>query len=378
MPGACRTGPCHHPHHGGAWELDRLIGFYLIRTTHMPARRPRPAFLRHALVAVGVVCAALGNGSAMASSVDEVRQLLGTGQTGKALRAAERYLATNAQDPAMRLLKGFLLAESGRLSEAISTFVALTVDHPELPEPYNNLAVLYARQRQFDKARETLELALRTHPSYAIVHDNLGDINAQLSSQAYLRALQLTHQTSARDWPKLHMIPTLSVALATPAPPPAASPSERPAPVVAAATSPATSEAQAIAPVAARPAAQVASEPANAPRTDGPVLAATQAWARAWAAQDMAAYLAAYSPDFRPSPAMSRADWEAQRKARIVSKSRIDVQLSDIRIRMEGDRASVSFHQRYQADGLLLRNRKTLHMTRDGDRWLIVRETTGS
>ena len=345
----------------------------------MLPRRQRPASLRHALVAMGMVCASLWAGPSLASSVDEVRQLLGAGQISKALRVADKYLATNAQDPAMRLLKGFLLAESGKLTEAISTFVALTVDHPELPEPYNNLAVLYARQRQFDKARETLEMALRTHPSYATVHDNLGDINAQLSSQTYLRALQLSHQSNTREWPKLSMIPSLS-AVATAPPPPA--PAPQPALAVAAAPPP-PADPPAVATAAARPVTPVKATPtddkgADDRGADDPVLAATRAWARAWAAQDMTAYFAAYSPDFRPAPDMTRTAWEAQRKARIVGKSRIDIQLSDIQVRRDGDQASVSFRQRYQADNLMLSNRKTLSMIRSANRWLIVRETSGT
>ena len=72
----------------------------------------------------------------------------------------------------------------------------LTEDYPELPEPYNNLAVLYAQQKQYDKARTALEMAIRTHPSYAIAYENLGDVYAKLASQAYDKALQLDSANS--------------------------------------------------------------------------------------------------------------------------------------------------------------------------------------
>jgi tetratricopeptide (TPR) repeat protein len=39
-------------------------------------------------------------------------------------------------------------------------FTKLTDDYPELPEPYNNLAVLYAAAGQYDKARAALEMAI--------------------------------------------------------------------------------------------------------------------------------------------------------------------------------------------------------------------------
>jgi tetratricopeptide (TPR) repeat protein len=69
-------------------------------------------------------------------------------------------------------------------------FRQLNQDYPELPEPYNNLAVLYAGQGDLDKARIALEMAIRTNPSYAAAHENLGDVLLQLASQSYAKALQ--------------------------------------------------------------------------------------------------------------------------------------------------------------------------------------------
>ena len=74
---------------------------------------------------------------------------------------------------------------------AIATLNLITEDYPELPEPHNNLAVLYAAQGQLDKAKSALETALRINPAYATAHENLGDVYAQLASQSYSRALQL-------------------------------------------------------------------------------------------------------------------------------------------------------------------------------------------
>jgi tetratricopeptide (TPR) repeat protein len=90
-------------------------------------------------------------------------------------------------------------------------FTALTEDYPELPEPYNNLAVLYASQGNYEKAKSALELAIHTHPSYATAHENLGDIYAQLASRAYDRALQLDKTNTAAQT-KLAMVKELFVA----------------------------------------------------------------------------------------------------------------------------------------------------------------------
>src|SRR5436190_13296039 len=144
------------------------------------------------------------------------------------------------RDPQGRFLKGILLAEMKRAPEAIQVFTGLTEDFPELPEPYNNLAVLYASQGNYDKAKAALELAIHTHPSYATAHENLGDVYAQLASRAYDRALQLDKNNTAAQV-KLAMVKDLfssqkgGTAPPRPAPPKAepAPPKAEPAPVKA-------------------------------------------------------------------------------------------------------------------------------------------------
>ncbi|MDE2605385.1 MAG: tetratricopeptide repeat protein, partial [Burkholderiales bacterium] len=132
-----------------------------------------------------LAAALLASGAARADDYADVNQLLHTGKVTEALAKADHYLSAKPKDPQMRFLKGVALTEAGRTAEAIATFQKLTEDYPELPEPYNNLAVLYAGQGQFDKARAALEMAIRTNPSYATAHENLGDVYAKLASQAY-------------------------------------------------------------------------------------------------------------------------------------------------------------------------------------------------
>jgi tetratricopeptide (TPR) repeat protein len=84
-----------------------------------------------------------------------------------------------------------ILTELARPNEAFDVFQKLTQDYPELPEPYNNLAVLYAARGEYERARANLEMAIRTRPDYATAYENLGDVYARLASQAYEKAAQL-------------------------------------------------------------------------------------------------------------------------------------------------------------------------------------------
>lgn len=129
--------------------------------------------------------------AAHADDYTEVNRLVQARQYDQALAKAEQYIAAKPRDPQMRFLKGVILAESGRRTAAIQAYTQLTQEYPELPEPYNNLAVLYAQQNEYDKAREALEGAVRANPNYAIAHENLGDVYARLASQSYARAQQI-------------------------------------------------------------------------------------------------------------------------------------------------------------------------------------------
>lgn len=330
------------------------------------------------------LAAALSLSVAHADDYSDVTDLLRSGKLTEALAKADQYLAGKPRDPQMRFIRGVIQTEAGKPADAITTFTKITQDYPELPEPYNNLAVLYAGQNQFDKARAALEMAIRTNPSYATAHENLGDVYAKLASQAYSKALQLDGGNAAVQ-PKLALIRTLFSAEPKTQKPasgnPASGPvSAAPAPAAAPARAPVVvPAAPAAAPApAATPAAPAAPAPAaSVSAAEQDVESAVRAWAGAWATKDMAGYLAAYGKDFDPPGSQSRKAWEEERRNRIVGKSRISVKVSNLSISVKGSQATAKFKQDYSADALNVSSRKTLDMTRAGERWLIVRESTG-
>lgn len=314
----------------------------------------------------------------------DVSQLLRAGKLVEAMSKADAFLATKPNDPQMRFLKGVIQRSSGKQAEAIATFTKLTEDYPELPEPYNNLAVLYAGQGQFDKARAALEMAIRTNPSYSTAHENLGDVYARLASQAYNKALQLDGANAAVP-PKLALIrelfspgnkgqrPSVTVAAAASAAAAAPKPvASAPAPAPAAAAAPAAATTAAATPVA-KPAVSSTDSAAEVAAQE-----AVQAWAKAWSAKDVASYLAAYSKEFTPPGKQSRAAWEEDRRKRIVGKASISVKIDNLEVNVSGASAVAKFRQQYHAGALSVSSRKTLHLVRTGDRWLITKESSGT
>lgn len=144
-----------------------------------------------ALARLLALAAGLCAATAWADEYSEVGKLLRTGQLEQARARVDRHLTAKPRDPQMRYFRGLIQRESGQQAEALTTFTRLTEDFPELPEPYNGLAVIYAAQGDYDQARAALEQAVRANPGYAIAHENLGDLYARLATQAYCQALKI-------------------------------------------------------------------------------------------------------------------------------------------------------------------------------------------
>ena len=448
--------------------------------------------LYRALASAGIVAAILVGAPALADEMADVGKLVKAGKVVEALSKTNEYLARHPADPQMRFMKGVLLAEQNKPDEAILIFTRLTEDYKDLPEPYNNLAVLYAAKGDYDKARVTLEKAIRTNPSYMTAYENLGDVYGKMASQAYDKALALgannapvkskltllrsfSSSTGAKlpavetvasapvasvptpaparpavasAQPPLispipstasqssapQRIPALSVSppvappkvAAAPAPAPApvvAKPTPVPAPVpapvkiaaapapapvpaptpapvkIAAASTPTPTPTPAPAPVAAapvKPAPVVVAqaEPAKPvkvePKVEAPkpvkpdtserdaVLAQVNGWAKAWASQNVDSYLGYYSQQFEPPKGLSRKAWSDERRARIEGKGRIRVEVSAPEVAVNGNTAKVTFRQTYESDRLTAKSRKTLVLIKNGGKWQIKQESSGS
>lgn len=287
-----------------------------------------------AVTAATVLCT-----SVFAGEVSEVSALLRTKQYAAALAKADEQLAAKPNDPQLRFLKGLALTGMERREEAITQFTTLSFDYPALPEPYNNLAVLYAAGGQYDKARTALENAVEANPSYARAHENLADMYLQLASQSYAAMLKLE--------------------------PDNANVRARQALLLSAISSPAHGEHAAPAHASAKAAAS---------NQEAEVVASIQEWAKAWSTRDVDAYLDFYSPDFHTPRNMSRADWEAERRARLKEMSYIDVTVREPEVSLDGTKATAKFRQRYRSNKISSNDRKTLIWEKRDGKWKILRE----
>lgn len=351
-------------------------------------------FSQPAALCALLLCFSLNSG---ADEIQDANKLFKQGQHAQALSKVDAVLSNKPKDAQARFLKALILTEQGQTDESVRMFTALTEDYPELPEPYNNLAVLYAAQGQYEKAKVALEKALRTHPSYSTAHENLGDIYAKMASQAYDRALQLDRSKSSST-ARLALIKdmyapgakTSGTKLASVSNPPAnttpATTSIAAAPVPAAtASAPAASSSPVPAFTTTAPlppkvvaATPVVAEPALTGNNDE-VLKALNEWAKAWSSRNVKKYLAMYAKDFKTPNNESRSNWEQQRRDRISKPQPIVVSVSNARVKLHDDsHASVSFIQTYRSGALKSTTLKTLEMTRTDGLWQIQSEKAGA
>ncbi len=315
---------------------------------------------------------------AYADESQEVVKLYRQGNLPQALQRADAYLASKPKDAQMRFQKGLILTEQNKIADAIRIFSSLVADHPNLPEPYNNLAVLYASQGQYEKAKDALEQAIRTHPSYSTAHENLGDIYAKMASQAYDKALQLDKSNAAAQT-KLALIKDLftdgSKGVRIAAARSASTPPTPPARVPERATQ---RTAEKSAPEKPAVIEKPAAETSTAPASPEEIIKAVNDWAKAWSSRDIAGYLGFYANDFQTPGGVPRAAWEKSRQERIDKPKSIQVSIANPKVTItDATHARVTFKQSYHSDTLKNHTVKTLVLVKTGEKWVIQQEQVG-
>ncbi len=361
-----------------------------------------------------VMALGLASGHALGSSPAEgIRQALVSGQLEQAAKLVLQEKQRQPQDTEIRFLEGVIQAQQGQTDKAIETFRKLVESSPGLVEAHNNLGVLYASKGRLEDARKALEAGMLANASYAALHRNLADVQSQLVKQTYAKALQvdsksrsavaqlslLASMQSRASGPSVEALPPMAAAASRPQPTPA-TPVASVAPSASAASAAAVSPpapttrptASAATPVASVPTAQTVAEAAQTTRPSAEVRpkpsasvadaaeaeavrSAVLAWAKAWSRRDMNEYLQSYASNFVPAERLSRSQWEAERKQRILSKKSISVEIRQLKVKVEDKTATVQFQQVYSSDNFTGTSRKTLEMVKQGGRWLIVRET---
>lgn len=302
-----------------------------------------------------ILCAAVVASPGASADVDQARTAFNKQDYKQALSEAGSTLASDPDNTKAMFIKGGALAKLGRLDDAEAAYRALTEAHPDVPQGWNNLGQLLAHQGKLNDARQMLSKAIEADNQYSPAHESLGDVYVALAQSEYVAATRVA--SDARG----HRAEKKSQRLMT---------------LLKSSRMPEKSGQNTGNTDANTPAPDKASHPRPAASADTSTpQGLVYAWADAWASQQVEAYLSMYAKGFQPAePGQSRAAWAAERRRHVRGPSYITVQISDLNISKRGDRARVTFSQRYQSNTYRDREIKALILTRTGAGWRILRE----
>jgi tetratricopeptide (TPR) repeat protein len=312
-----------------------------------------------------IAFAVIGVSSAVASATElqDVKTLLKDGNLTEALNKANRALAANGTDASMQFVKGLILSEQKRTAEAIEVFSKLTVDHPDYPEPYNNLAVLFATVGQYTKARISLETALKLNPKYTTAQENLGDVYLQSALQSYSDATKNDSASPGLKTKLKNLKTSMGVTLFDPS---------------STAAKTGSSDSPTIVSDSTAANAKGAGTPKDAQSDRDAVLKAVDQWSRAWAAKDTKTYFSLYADNFKTSNGQSHEAWQKSRRSKIEGKSEIEVQVLSPSVTIENRTATVKFQQIYVSGKISSNSRKSLILVNQDGVWRITQEKSDS
>ena len=279
-------------------------------------------------------------------NMDEIKLLLKNGSYNSAKTLVDDQIKDNLNNPELLFYRGIIETNLGENNKAIDTFRELTERFPELPEPFNNLAVLYAEKGQFRLSKEILEQAIKTNPSYLTAHINLGDIYTKMASEAYNKALEID-KTNNVAITKLSMITQLFNY----------QPNTKNTTIKLVNTKTKSQDIK-----------------LSKKEIEKKVLDAIENWKTAWEEKNMANYLSAYSLNFNYPNEMSKLQWEKYRTSRIISKKTINILIASIKLKFKKEKVIATFTQNYKSGKLNQTSNKTLIFSREKDQWVILEE----
>jgi tetratricopeptide (TPR) repeat protein len=283
------------------------------------------------------------------SIIEEIKVLLKNGRYDDAETLTNQSIENNLNNPELLFYRGIIETNQGEKNQAIDTFRDLTERFPQLPEPFNNLAVLYAEKGQFRLAKEILEQAIKTNPSYLTAHINLGDIFTKMASEAYNKALEIDKSNNIAIT-KLSMITQLFNY----------NPNTKN--TIMGSIIEKEEEGKTI---------QLSKK-----ELKRNILSLIENWKTAWENKNMKNYLKSYSSNFIYPNNMSRTQWEKYRTNRIIPKKIINIEITNIKIKFKKEKIKVTFTQNYKSGKLNQTSNKSLTFIEEDGQWFIFEETS--
>lgn len=286
-----------------------------------------------------MLCAMAANADDPYSSIIDHQE---NGRYDEALSQISGLLADNKDDFRALLLKGNVNKLMGNSDQAIAIFKQLIKQYPQMPEPYNNLAVLYADSGQTSLAIETLQQVFSTSHSYSAAFNNLRNLYNEMASSAYREALDISNKKPNKS-ARYTLLNETVVKLA--------SDEEK-----------------------AEPDTNITmAEQSN--DLSMQIQKVIASWSKAWTSRDTKAYFAHYHREFVPPNASSRKKWERVRGVRLKKPKFIKIEIVGVSVSVKSDTTvTAMFEQHYRSDTYKDTVVKVLTFKKQKDQWRILKE----
>lgn len=268
-------------------------------------------------------------------SVDSLQQLVNQKDYKAAVKMGEALMTEQPRQAEIQFLTAYALQMGGSTKKASAMYQNMILQHPQLPEPRNNLAMIYLAKGDYDAASKLLLEAINTHKSYATAYQNLSRIYTGIASEAYRRALSESEEPAKY---------THKIKLA------------------------ALSHIESFEPV------MLASVETKLSTVGDMLVDQVRQWAKAWSGKDFGAYTGFYSTEHHPD-FDTHSDWIEYRRRRIMRPGSINIAVSDIEVRAQNEnRVIIDFKQFFESRSYSDRVKKRLRFRRIGTEWKIIDE----
>jgi tetratricopeptide (TPR) repeat protein len=262
-----------------------------------------------------------------------------------ALIEINRLLENEPNNQNILFLKAITETKLEKNDLAISTYNKLIEKFPSLPEPYNNLAVLYAEQNKLEEAKKILQKALKTNKSYSVAHINLGDVYTRMASEAYRKAFELDKSPVANN--KLQLISELF------------------------SYSPNMQKTKLVTPVSK-------SDNKSREQEIADLALFIESWKVSWESKDLTGYFSKYSKYFKIKNEIKYEKWKKTRTEKIINKKKINIMISNIRYNFKDGFWFISMSQAYSSGKYSDKEEKTLVIINESGTYKIIEENTKS
>lgn len=291
---------------------------------------------------------------------EQANALYAKGELDLALEKVNALLAQQPKEAQARFLKALILTDQKKISDAVPILIGLTEDYPTLPEPYNNLAVLYALQQRYEEASAMLELVIHFHPDYTTAYENLGDIYAHLARRSYDNALKFDQSNTDISMKAVVIKRLFEFENGAPS----GLKKENLQPHID---------------KALRAISGAEDKSAINEAAQEQVRTMVNAWAQSWTGKQIEDFLAFYAADFAAPLSDRREEWARMRQLRESNPREgvITVRIVSIKINPAGREAFVIFRQSWLANEQKSENVKTFKLVKYGEKWLIHTEKIG-